>query len=555
MIVSQSESIPSPQRPTPVSRPNALRYFFAFFGLVALSTSTGSPWALAQTPPSCSTPTALAATSPLRELLSEFTDEEMAHQGTLPLVRRVQLDHQLEQYTESLYPSLSRSPGRQTPPQLSLPSPSQIVQELETLECLHRTRPQTVQHIAARLQTRWDSLYGGLLHQQLRERQERDSTNIGMGIGVLTFLAVLPRRPDLLPRYFALLRGFLPLVGAAGGHWIASQNLSPPGSTAGSRQTPPMPAQILHLGVPRSQAPSRFEELAPMLASIGSGIFAERALGLAIQTVRGLQGVSAPARFNPWVLIASLAVGILVEDSLEDALLERRRTQAFAAFQADRLAVLRHRCSLNEGDLMEAIDRLAVSTDALYQLLDANLLSLWRELYQESLRSGNSIEHLLETGGYRHRFARLLSAADQQPDPNIEAFSALAALDSAPEVIDENGFEETLTPQTQIRTRYLQAQYERLHEAEQDRQQRSLDLFPEFLRSLHAARTQRLSTRFERNPTPSNPENLLIETVAYLSQIHGAGAPAVAESLSTKLRWRDKIVRTVFSPQRILYEF
>lgn len=554
MIVCQPKSISSLQKPTPFSRHHGLLGSFGLlFGFFVLSTSFYARWAQAQTPPSCETHAALSATSPLRELMTEFTDEDFAHQSVLPRVRRVQLSNRLEQYTESLYPSLSQSQRHQISNEAALPSPGWILQELETLECLTQTRPQTVRHVAARLQTRWDSLYGGLLHRQLRERQERDSTHIGMGIGVLTYLVVLPRRPDLLPRYFALLRGFLPLLGAAGGHGLALQSLTRPGGTSGSRQVPPMPAEILHLGVPHSQTPSRFEELAPMLAGIGSGIFAERALGLAIQTVRGLQGVSAPARFNPWVLVASLAVGILVEDQLENALLESRRAHALAAFQADRLAVIRHRCSLNEGHLMEAIDRLAASTDALYQLLDADLLALWRELYQESLRSGNSIERLLETGGYRSRFSRLLSAVNQQPDPNIEAFSALATLD--PSSQDENEFSESLAPQTQLRTRFLRAQFERLHEAEQNRQQRSLDLLPEFLRSLHAARTQRLSTLFERNATPSNPQNLLVETVAYLSQIHGAGAAAVAESLSTKLRWRDQIVRTVFSPQRILYEF
>ena len=176
------------------------------------------------------------------------------------------------------------------------------------IDALSQRRPKAIMNLAKSLQGVWEARhflprYGNI---DLRMDQLDARAKVGFIAGLAVLGATTRITPDKMPKYFRVMRHFLPLMGTIAGPMTTSYSFS-----SYFDSTPKAPAEIMSLSLDDSEFNPDHSVFVEDVASLAAGLGATT---LAIQVLRGVRiarianAAITPLKINPFVLVGSFVV-------------------------------------------------------------------------------------------------------------------------------------------------------------------------------------------------------------------------------------------------------
>ena len=213
---------------------------------------------------------------------------------------------------------------------------------LKYIDCQLSQDSEAIYDLARALQLHWEARFA-TGWGETRLSRTRAGAQIGVmsgtALGIAAIGALMIARPQLAGRYFSLFRRMipvgvqrlasgalatttaqnavqwgaplLPLLGFGIGSVAGSQTV--PSTSRLSASIPAAPAHVMHLGIASDDYAYDSDHVYnEILAATVSGVAVTYALN-AIRAARYANAAATPAKLNPWVLLGSIALGVVVD--------------------------------------------------------------------------------------------------------------------------------------------------------------------------------------------------------------------------------------------------
>jgi hypothetical protein len=409
------------------------------------------------------------------------------------------------------------------------PGSPDYIEKLRYLDRQAASSPDALYDLAKSLQLQWEARYG----LGLGERQSlrvNGGEKIGASVAIIALGVAVLKNPVNAPKYFRVVRWLLPIAGAAAGATVA-EGLNYTGWLDG--HMPISPAHVMHLGIDENDFRMDDDTVMKTLASIGAGFAATELtyLILAARAARYVNLAATPAKINPIVLVASIVIGIAIEQGVEYAIDEHQYSKFLGRVTDARDLVDLGMNSGEDTQVYTGADALLKGSSDLASYLNKPLIEAITEfnssvadaakdtgVTDESKPTPEFTTKLNSlTADFSEKVRRILFDRGNGIDEDYRAITVLNyLLNHDEDQIDKMGDDGKERAQV-----YVDG-FHRWKEADENRRQMNLgqkqydELFHGYISGLLEAKSKQLAAEFRSGNIPRNANRVLLLAASFL---------------------------------------